>query len=363
MKIFNDWKKELIDSGEIKMTQPGIFWIQQKNQQQSITTASGKKSKADFDNGAFPVFTVTDFGGAKKFGWNFEKNTSHSELDSGSFSQKKSLPAINDHPELDSGSLPNYEFQTTKQDFITKVSHIKKLAHDGELWVLNLAVDVILPDLQDDQILDAFNTWLSTDSDKVGSVVWTDELKFVSFSPETFITQDQKNISTFPIKGTGSVDYLETSEKEKSELSMITDLLRNDLGQIAQKVTVPVARKLIACSDFYHAQAEIQAELNHNLTDSDYDALLPAGSISGAPKKRVVEVIKSVEDFERNFFTGTLCRRNSVEDLVSSILIRTFFKSNNVWHFPVGVGITHLSNPEEEWKELEQKLQGVLKFF
>jgi para-aminobenzoate synthetase component 1 len=347
MKTFDEWKKNLAQS-------EGAFWVQQKNNIQQITTAHGKKSVADFDQGPFPVFTVTDFSGAKNFGWNFDTTKNYQ------------LPINNAaacQPELDSCSRINYEFQTTKEDFVSKVERVKKLAESGQLWVMNLAVDIVFPDLTDDQVLTAFGHWLESDSDKVGSVVWTEELKFVSFSPEIFITQVGQKISTFPIKGTGSREYLDSSEKEKSELNMITDLLRNDLGQIAKTVTVPNTRTLTSHGEFWHAQAEIEATMNRNFTGKDYQYLLPAGSVSGAPKKRVVEYIQEMEDFERNFFTGTFSVRNSDQDLRSSILIRTFFKRDRVWHFPVGVGLTHLSDPESEWKELQQKLEGVLRFF
>lgn len=358
MDIFNNWKEKLFDSGQASLTNEGVFWVQQKGHKQAITTAWGEKKSANFDTGEFPVITITSFDAQQNLSFSFE-NSAQYEVRNAKNHVQNNVEA-NGHSPLQS---INYQFQTTKADFITKVNNVKKLAQNGELWVLNLAVDMVFPDLTDDQVFRAFNAWLQTDSGKSGSIVWTDELTYVSFSPETFMTQQGKKISTFPIKGTGSRDYLESSDKEQSELHMITDLLRNDLGQIAQKVTVPRPRFLTRHGDFYHAQAEIEADLGHDLTWTDYQTLLPAGSVSGAPKKRVVQFIQELEDFDRNFFTGTFCVRTSAQELQSSILIRTFFKQDDGWHFPVGVGITHLSDPEAEWAEIHQKLVGVLRFF
>ena len=178
-------------------------------------------------------------------------------------------------------------------------------------------------------------------------LVLTNEQIFCSFSPELFIRQENEVLITSPIKGTGSVEYLNTSKKEESELDMVTDLLRNDLGQVCDCVEVLERRFLRAEKNFYSARSLIEARFSEPFVRA-YPKLLPAGSISGAPKKRVVEIIESLEDFNRGFYTGTMGVQVSPNHSVWNILIRTIFidPREKTWSFPVGaVSYTHLTLP------------------
>jgi para-aminobenzoate synthetase component 1 len=179
-------------------------------------------------------------------------------------------------------------------------------------------------------------------------------------SPETFLVQSENQLKTYPIKGTGTKDFLEHSEKEISELHMITDLMRNDLGKICNKVWLERERYLTEEAGFYHARAEVCGTLAQSaLSWKDYKELLPAGSISGAPKARVLKLLKTAESFDRGFYTGTFGVRLSPQKSIFNILIRTLFIDavQNTWNFPVGAGITIESDPKSEWQETLQKAQ------
>ena len=268
----------------------------------------------------------------------------------------------------------------SRASFITKINTIKDLACSGELWVLNFSYKIFVQNLELIQLLHAFYNLLKSGKNHAGGIIWTKELKLVSFSPEVFVRQEENYLSTFPVKGTGTKDYLETSEKEISELSMVTDLLRNDLGQIAERVEVLNQRKITKQSNSYQAHAEIRAVLqsfgdgnkekgkgnkgkrSHFLFDQ-YLRLLPAGSITGAPKRRVTDYVLELENEPRGFYTGTFGVKKSRDSFVANILIRTFFFEDDQWEFPVGVGVTHMSDPEAEWEECQAKFSGVMEYF
>lgn len=353
---FSNWWQAL------PLNQASFFWGQKTIDTVNICCPNVMKVSTDTvfnDNKNNGKLMAVDWLGQKKHTWSFALESDRFFTDSDFSSVSPSIKNTNQN----FFTIPAYDIQTTKSDFIKKVQRIKFLAQSGDLWVLNLAVDTIFPTLSDNDIFAAFERWFAAPGSKMGSILWAETIKFISFSPEMFLTAKQKKIVTRPIKGTGSLEYLQTSEKEQSELSMITDLLRNDLGQIAHSITVPIERCFEKNNKFYQAYAQIEGQTSQPLGWSDYQSLLPAGSISGAPKKRVTHFIQSLEDFDRDFYTGTMSFRPNREEWFSSILIRTFFKKNDVWHYPVGVGITHLSDPEAEWEELHQKIKSVLSFF
>lgn len=317
----------------------------------------GKIQVADFEKGPFPFFLVTDFKGKKSSFLHFENWKS---FDSEKTNPIKINTSILKEIELNTLSKKKTkEIISLKKDtFIKNIKKIKNSQKNGEIWVLNLAQNFGFKELNNDELknkkilLGQFYRFLKAKKNHCGGLFITNKQKFCSFSPEIFLQQKELNISTFPIKGTGGKEELENSEKEISELLMITDLLRNDLGEICQKVEVVKERFLTKENHFFHAQSQINGLLKKNLDQKSFFKLLPAGSISGAPKKRVVEKISELESFERNFYTGVFGVRFSAEHSLMNLLIRTLFLKNNEWYFPVGAGITIDSDPQKEFEEL-----------
>ncbi len=347
---------------KIKAGEEGVFWSEQNGREVRWIFGWGKKTEADFQTGPFPFFSITSFDGNSHQFWHFEDSISSDDEElNTSFEQMCKTSAKNVF------NFSSIRDTDSKESFCTKIEKIRQLSENGDVWVLNLAHE-LSGDLTDEGILlNVFCNFLELQKDHCGGVIWTDEQKMCSMSPEVFLRQEGKNVSTFPIKGTGSLQYLENNEKEISELAMVTDLLRNDLGQIADKVWVERERVLVNRGDFYDAHAEIYATLPSQgegkfvLTWEQYQSLLPCGSISGAPKKRVVENILLLEDFDRGYYTGTFGVRFSPTDSVFNILIRTLFLDGNQWKFPVGAGITYESIAEQEWEETLQKAEVLKK--
>ncbi len=338
----------------------------------------GDKQYAKFDDEIFPKFCTIDFLGREKNIWSFENVFSSLDetfciLDP---SQKEAVVLLLKDVEKIKlkNKLKSYASET-KKSFVQKVKHIQKFESDGNGWVTNLTQNIFgqlgETNNQNLLLLASYFDFLQTGTRHCGGVAVTTEQKFCSFSPEVFCMQEDDKISTYPVKGTGTKEFLTTSEKEISELNMITDLLRNDFGQICSHVEVKRERVLTAERDFHHAHSEIEGILARAASSSSGDVplswesfskLLPAGSVSGAPKKKVVEKILKIENFERKFYTGTFGVQFSPKFSIFNVLIRTLFLGEKHWYFPVGAGITVESDPIAEFEETLDKAKVFQQF-
>ncbi len=192
--------------------------------------------------------------------------------------------------------------------------------------------------------------------------------KFVCFSPETFIEIKNNKIYTYPMKGTidakikNAKEKILNNQKEMAEHTMVVDLLRNDLSIVAKKVRVEKFRYIekIRAGDreLLQVSSKISGELENNWNKRLGDillSLLPAGSISGTPKKSTVEIIKKVENYDRGFFTGIFGIYEK-KSLKSAVMIRFIEKIENEMFYKSGGGITIDSDLLSEYQELQDKI-------
>lgn len=196
----------------------------------------------------------------------------------------------------------------------------------------------------------------------------------VSASPECFLRISDRNIVTRPIKGTrprradaqldqrNAYDLL-TSPKEVAELVMITDLERNDLGRICEygSVSVPELLKLESYEHVHHLVSTVAGTLRSEITHAAaLRSCMPGGSISGAPKKRALEIIAELERHPRGLYTGAIGYFGYNGESQFNIAIRTAVFESNTASFHVGAGIVADSVPEREWQETLDKAAGLL---
>lgn len=192
--------------------------------------------------------------------------------------------------------------------------------------------------------------------------------KFVVFSPESYLKVKEGSIFSYPMKGTirndvhNAQELLLSNKKELYEHNTIVDLIRNDLSMIAKKVRVNKFRYVDKIKkgeeELLQTSTEIQGQLPINWKDNFAKLLLktlPAGSISGAPKKKTIEIIEQVETTPRGFYTGIfgVFDGSSIDSAVS---IRFIENKNEQLYYKSGGGITHLSELNEEHKELLEKI-------
>ncbi len=196
----------------------------------------------------------------------------------------------------------------------------------------------------------------------------------VSASPECFLRLSGRRIVTRPIKGTrprrsdaqldqrNAFDLL-TSPKEVAELVMITDLERNDLGRICEygSVTVPELLKLESYEHVHHLVSTVAGTLRPEVSHpAALRACFPGGSISGAPKKRALEIIAELEPHSRGLYTGAIGYFGYNGESQFNIAIRTAVFEKGKASFHVGAGIVADSVPEREWQETLDKAAGLL---
>lgn len=193
--------------------------------------------------------------------------------------------------------------------------------------------------------------------------------KFIVFSPESYIKiKEDGHIYSYPMKGTincdvpHALDLLINSKKELYEHNTIVDLIRNDLSMIAKKVTVTKFRYVEKIKkgnkELLQTSTEIKGELPWDWKDNFAQLLLqtlPAGSICGAPKKKTLEIIKAVESTPRGFYTGVFGIFDG-HQIDSAVSIRYIEQIDGKLYFKSGGGITHLSNLEDEYQELLDKI-------
>lgn len=235
---------------------------------------------------------------------------------------------------------------------------------NGRYYQLNLLRYFVVEPVSSEQLWDRWCRW----SGPFG--VWWQEADFrlVSFSPERFVRMHAEGAywiaETEPIKGTGLDTVDEDDAKERAELNMIVDLMRNDLHRICvpHSVHVEDSGSIRHFPGIAHRVAKIRGQIRPHIKMKDFiTALCPGGSITGAPKKEVMQAIREYEGRSRDFFMGhAFYWDESTGVFDSSILIRTLVcPPQGHWMYAAGSGLTLRSDPEKEAAEIHLKC-GVL---
>jgi para-aminobenzoate synthetase component 1 len=192
--------------------------------------------------------------------------------------------------------------------------------------------------------------------------------KFVCFSPETFVKIRDGKIYSYPMKGTidagieNAEQIILSDSKEIAEHNTIVDLIRNDLSLVAENVTVEKFRYLSHIKtnhkNLWQVSSQISGDLPKNYNENIgviLFTLLPAGSISGAPKKKTLEIIEETENYDRGYYTGVFGIFDG-KNLDSCVLIRYIENQNGQLVYKSGGGITFMSEAEKEYEEMLKKV-------
>ena len=245
------------------------------------------------------------------------------------------------------------------KEYQSKFDYVVEQIHKGNSFLTNLTQPTELK--TNLSLLDLF---------QIGNAkykLWLNG-QFVVFSPETFVRIKGRTISSFPMKGTidatipNAEEILLNDPKEKAEHATIVDLIRNDLSLVAEQVEVKRYRYVEKLTTNQHDLLQVSSEIS-GLLPEDYlkrlgnilIALLPAGSISGAPKVKTLDIIQQAEDYERGFYSG-ICGYFDGENLDSAVMIRFIEQNGDKLIFKSGGGITAQSDLTKEYKELIQKV-------
>jgi para-aminobenzoate synthetase component 1 len=192
--------------------------------------------------------------------------------------------------------------------------------------------------------------------------------QFLVFSPETFIRINNNKIFSYPMKGTidasipNAEEVILNDEKEKAEHITIVDLIRNDLSLVAENIHVSRFRYIDKIKTSNKDLLQVSSEITGTLPD-DWSSrlgdvlvsLLPAGSISGAPKKKTIQIIAEAEQEKRGYYTGVFGYFDG-ESLDSGVMIRFIEQDNNQLYYRSGGGITTQSDAKTEYQEAIDKV-------
>ena len=202
-----------------------------------------------------------------------------------------------------------------------------------------------------------------------------DDFHVVGASPEILVRKEGNAITLRPIAGTrprgatreadeALAKELANDPKEIAEHVMLLDLGRNDVGRVAQIGSVKVAERMIIerYSHVMHIVSNVEGTLKPGLTSIDVlRAAFPAGTVSGAPKVRAMEIIDELEPTKRGIYSGAAGYISFQDDMDTAIVLRTAVLKDGTLYAQAGGGIVHDSSPDGEWQETLNKLRAVLR--
>jgi len=261
----------------------------------------------------------------------------------------------------------------SRQAYVAKLLRAKRYIEDGEVYQVNLtqrftAQTTATP-------LELYRRLRTASPSSHAALLMWDDTAIISSSPELFLLLDDGHVVTRPIKGTRPrtgdprIDAIARREllasgKERAELTMIVDLLRNDLGRVCSFGTVKVREpgEIEEHPTVFHRVATIEGHLKSGTGWPDVlRAAFPGGSVTGAPKIRAMQIIRELEPTPRGVYCGSIGWIGLDGAMSLNLAIRTMVQRGDVVHLYAGGGIVAESTPDGEYEETLAKLRGMLR--
>lgn len=264
------------------------------------------------------------------------------------------------------GNLPDTAYKE-------RFSQVQEYINAGDCYQINLAQCFQAP--FSGTAWQAYRKLRASQSAPMGGFLETEQWALLSLSPERFVRCSKGRVETKPIKGTRRRDAdelkdcalkqnLQMSEKDRAENLMIVDLLRNDLGRTCEVGSVQVSKlfDVESFSNVHHLVSTVTGQLKPGLDAWDLMAkAFPGGSITGAPKRRAMEIIEQLEPAGREFYCGCLLYVDVCGRMESNILIRSLVAQNGMMRCWGGGGVVADSTCESEYQEIQDKIGNLLK--
>lgn len=279
---------------------------------------------------------------------------------------------------------PAISSRLSQEEYITAIKKLKEHILRGDCYEINFCQDFFAEDC----MIDPLNIYerLSMESPNPFSALYrTNDQWLICASPERFLKKQGNTILSQPIKGTSKRELLNTeldelnkldlyhSAKDRSENVMVVDLVRNDLAKICKKGTVKVDELygIYSFPQVHQMISTISGELTDDISFSEIiHATFPMGSMTGAPKKRVMDLIEQYETTKRGIFSGAVGYISPEGNLPTgqagfdfNVVIRSIMynAATSYLSFKAGSGITFYSDPEMEWEECLLKAAAIKK--
>ena len=297
----------------------------------------------------------------------------------------------NDHNkilnEIEARNVSDYENQISsekiiqskfnKEEYIETIEALKKHILRGDCYEINFCQEFFIENILIEP-LHVYNFLNSVSPNPFAAFYKINDKFLACSSPERYLKRKGNKILSQPIKGTWKKDFanakqdnlnkekLVNSSKERSENVMIVDLVRNDFSRICKEGTVKVEELfgIYSFPNLHHMISSITGELQSQMHWVDIiKATFPMGSMTGAPKKRVMELIEKYEKTKRGIFSGAVGYINPEKDFDFNVVIRSvlYNEAKKYLSFSVGSGITFYSDSESEYEECMLKMSSIKK--
>ncbi len=253
----------------------------------------------------------------------------------------------------------------TNEQYFTKVEKVLDYIKKGTVYQVNLTRKFCGEFESVPNPLDVFAKLYSISPNPYSMLlVMGGGKSVISSSPECFLTRNGGEIYSVPIKGSlKSSDSIEglRNFKDKSENLMITDLVRNDIGKIASNVWVENFQNIETFSQIHHLSSKVCGKLREGVTNAQcLQATFPAGSMTGAPKIKAIQIANELEYVQRGVYSGCIGIINDAQNFDFSVVIRTIILDGKKFEFQVGGAIVFDSTPQKELDETILKAMPML---
>ncbi len=273
---------------------------------------------------------------------------------------------------LVSSEAPQFVCNVSKEDYCRTVEKTKQYIRNGDIFQAVISRQFTSP--YEGSLLNAYRVLRTSNPSPYMVYMKMDGDEIISTSPETLVRLNRGRLTTFPVAGSRPRGAsreedlrlereLMADEKELAEHNMLVDLGRNDIGRIARFGTVEVTeyKMLHRYSKIMHICSQVEGELRPDCDGcSAIEALLPAGTLSGAPKIRACEIIEELEQAPRGIYGGALGYLDFTGNLDVCIAIRMAVKQKGTVTVQAGGGIVADSVPELEYQESANKAGAVI---
>lgn len=280
-------------------------------------------------------------------------------------------------PETTTTTKVKLRSRLDREAYLNKIEQLQKHIRRGDCYEINFCQEFFAEGISINP-LEVYQRLSEASPNPFSALYKHGQQWLLCASPERFLQKNGTTLLSQPIKGTSrrvqddgesdeaSRQFLQSSEKDKSENVMIVDLVRNDLARVCQPASVQVD-ELFGIYSFPQVHQMISTISGTVAADLDFtrimEALFPMGSMTGAPKKRVTELIAQYEPIKRGLFSGAVGYIDPAGDFDFNVVIRSILYNQLTNYISVlaGSGITFYSDPQSEWEECKMKVSAMEK--
>lgn len=257
--------------------------------------------------------------------------------------------------------LKDLHLNIAQDKYSLNIEAIRDYIAQGEVYQITYCIKVLFTFQGDPFPL--YRTLLRQQPVPYPAYIETERLHILSCSPEMFIKKEATHVLTKPMKGTwprgddAISDFIarlsfQYDRKNRAENVMIADLLRNDLGRVGRRIKAPRLFEVAKYKTLYQMTSTVSGRVDKNISLYEtFASLFPSGSVTGAPKIRAMQIIKTLENEERRIYTGAIGYITPSKNLFFNIPIRTLLIRDGAGEMGIGGGIVWDSTPQGEWNE------------